>query len=309
MTMQIITLTRPGAETEFEYDYVYNYILTPPYINNFLTRKRVLVYSGHGRHNHPAASEILPDDILIHLSNESLRYDYGFLSKSNVVLRQYYHPFVWKRNCYAIPLGWKTGMANHDKVVGDHDKYMFCFIGQIKGYRKPMYKAFQHIEEHGFFSMSEKWNSNTLTDDDVKQIYLDSAFALVPFGTVHADTMRIMEVLEHGCIPVVVKYLGGEYYKYIYGNHPFIVGKDWADARKKVELLWADKDVLHEKQKEVVSWYGDFKRRLLDDIADIMQGKRPHRCEQWKYQRQGRLNAYMLLRWYYHFYYKKKPVY
>lgn len=308
--MQIVTLTRPGSETDFEYDYVYNYVLYNLEHDNLQDDlPRVLVYSGHGQQEHPSSSEILPDDVLIHLSNESLRYNYRFLSHSNVVLRQYYNPFVWKRNCYAIPLGWKTGLGNHENLVGAHDKFMFCFIGQIKGYRRPMYEAFRHIEKLGYFSMSEKWNSNTLTDADVKQIYLDSTFALVPFGTVHADTMRIMEVLEFGCIPIVVKYLGGEYFKYVYGKHPFVVGKDWSDARKQVELLWANKDLLHEKQIMVSNWYSDYKKRLKDDIEDILNGKRPSRCEQWKYQKFGRVKPYLLLRWYYHFYYKKKPVY
>lgn len=307
--MEIITLTRPGAETEFEYDYVYSFLLSKS--NSFNTNgpQRVLVYSGHGQHDHPSLSEINSDDVLIHLSNESLRYNYRFLSRSNIVLRQYYNPFVWKRNCYTIPLGWKTGMGNHEKLIGSHDKYMFCFIGQIKGYRKPMYESFCQIAEHGFFSMSEKWNSNQLTDEYVKQIYLESAFALVPFGTVHADTMRIMEVLEFGCIPVVVKYMHEDYFKYIYGNHPFIVGKDWPDARKKVEALWADKKLLREKQTIVSNWYSDYKKKLLDDVGDILMGKRPHRGEQWKYQKLGRFNPYILLSWYYHFYYKKKPIY
>lgn len=307
--MEIITLTRPGGETEFEYDYVYNYVLSKLDSHHPAGSKRVLVYSGHGQQDHPSLSEIKPDDILVHLSNESLRYNYKFLNRSNVVLRQYYNPFVWKKNCYAIPLGWKTGMGNHDNLIGSHDKYMFCFIGQIKGYRKPMYEVFRHIEEYGFFSISERWNSNTLTDVDVKQIYLNSAFALVPFGTVHADTMRIMEVLEFGCIPVVVKYMHEDYYKYIYGKHPFIVGKDWSDARKKVEKLWNSKELFHKKQAQVSNWYSDYKKRLLDDIDDILKGKQPKKCEQWKYQKLGRLNLYMLLSWYYHFYYKKKPIY
>lgn len=308
--MQIIPLTQPGPETDFEYDYVYNCILSKSAQDNISCHtKRVLVYSGHGQQDHPDSSEIFPDDILIHLSNESLRYNYRFLSHSNVVLRQYYNPFIWKHNCYAIPLGWKTGLGNPDNITGPHNKYMFCFIGQIKGYRKPMYESFRDIEDRGYFSMSEKWNSKSLTDEQVKQIYLDSAFALVPFGTVHADTMRIMEVLEYGCIPVVIDYLGSDYFKYIYGNHPFILGKNWQDARKKIEQLWADKDLLLEKMMFVSNWYSDYKKRLVDDISDIIKGKQPSRCEQWKYQKRGRLKPYLLLRWYYHFYFKKKPIY
>lgn len=113
---------------------------------------------------------------------------------------------------YDLAQGWQTGFANKENLLGTHDKNIWCFIGQIKGYRIPMFNAFKNVEL-GFSSVSEKWNSHQLTDDEVKQIYLDSAFSLVPFGSIHADTMRIMETLEYGCIPVVIKYLRGEYYK------------------------------------------------------------------------------------------------
>lgn len=302
--MKIITLTNPGLQTEFERDYIYDFLLKD--VSTIDATQRVLVFSSNLRGVHP--DSILPADVLVHLSNENLKYNYNFLKKSNVVLRSYYHPFVWHPRCYAIPLGWKTGLANKYHEIGNHDKYMWSFIGQIKGYRKPMYETFQSLTP-GFCSVSPQWNSMKLTDREVQQIYLGTAFAPVPFGSIHADTIRVMEVLEWGCIPVMVKYMHEDYYKYIYGNHPFIVCRNWEEARRIVENLWSDKAALRKKQEDVKSWYEDFKVRLCADVHDIVAGKQPSRCEQWKYQKEGRLNVRMLLSWYYHFYFKKRPIY
>lgn len=302
--MNLITLTNPGAQTEFERDYIYNFLLRD--VSAIDTNRRVIVFSSNRRDAHP--DTILPDDVVVHLSNENLKYDYGFLSKNNVVLRSYYHPFVWHPKCYAIPLGWQTGFANKSKVSGNHKKYIWSFIGQIKGYRKPMYEAFKSLNPC-FCSVSPQWNSMKMTDEEVQQVYLDTAFAPVPFGSIHADTMRVMEVLEWGCIPVVIKYMHEDYYKYVYGNHPFIVCRNWEEARHAVENMWTNEKALQKKQEEVNAWYEDFKARLSADINDIVKGKKPSRCEQWKYQKWGRINPWILGTWYYHFYYKNQPIY
>ena len=302
--METVIQTKPGGETDFEGDYIYNFCLAN--VEAIQSDRRIVVFTSNRREKRPEG--VQPKDVVVHLSNENLKYNYHFLSKHNIILRSYYHPFIWHPNCYAIPLGWQTGNANKQHIEGSHDKYIWSFVGQIKGYRKPMHEAFKTLEP-SFSSVSKQWNSRTLTDEQVHQVYLDSAFALVPFGSIHADTMRIMEIMEWGCIPVVVKYMHADYYRFIYGDHPFIVGKDWHDARQQVEQLWADKEALQKKQKEVKEWYADFKERLQADITDILSGKKPTRCEQWKYQKWGRLNPWILGTWYYHFYYKKQLIY
>ena len=302
--MNVIIQTQPGPQTEFEGDYIYNFCLKN--IKKISSDRRIIVYSSNRKEKRP--NEVKPNDVIVHLSNENLKYNYQFLTNKNTILRSYYHPFIWHPNCYSIPLGWQTGFANKLDVQGEHNKYIWSFIGQIKGYRKPMYEEFKDLHPN-FSSVSQQWNSKALTDEDVQQIYLDSAFALVPFGSIHADTMRIMEVLEWGCIPVVIKYMHDDYYKYIYGDHPFIVADNWKEARVIVERLWEDKQALEKKKEEVRLWYVEFKNNLQADIDDILSGKKPKRGKQWKYQKYGRINLWVLATWYYHFYFKKQPIY
>lgn len=302
--MQIITQTKPGPETEFEGDYIYNYLFQG--VTEINKDKRLVVFSSNMNEKKPV--DIQVNDVLCHLSNENLRFSYDFLSKENIVFRSYYDPFVLRKKCYAIPLGWQTGFANKDNLTGEHNKYIWCFIGQIKGYRQPMYNAFKDLKP-SFSSVNVEWNSNTLSNEDVKKVYLDTAFALVPFGSIHADTMRIMEVLEYGCIPVVIKYLRSDYYKYIYGDHPFIVANNWDEAKTKILSFWNDHDALVNKQNEVKEWYEKYKINLKKDVSEIINGMEPKFCSQWRYQKIGRFNIIMKLIWFYHFYIKKHPIY
>jgi len=199
--MEIITQTAPGQETEFERDYIYNFILKDA--KEIQNENRVVVFSSNKRDKRP--QDIRKGDIYVHLANENLRYNYRFLSEEHTILRSYYNPFIRRERCYAIPLGWATGFRNTENSTGEHSKYIWAFIGQIKGYRKPMAEAFKDYGP-SYSSFSAGWNAQALSNEDVKSVYLDSAFALIPFGTIHADTIRIMEVLEWGCIPVGIKY-------------------------------------------------------------------------------------------------------
>ncbi|MCQ2181893.1 MAG: hypothetical protein MJY89_00590 [Bacteroidales bacterium] len=286
------------ANPDFEKDFIFNFVLGDA--NNLKSdRDRIIVYSSNRRRLRP--DNVNENDVIVHLSNENLRYNYCFLSRKNIVLRSYYNPFIFRKQCYAIPLGWQTGFGNKESIVGMHDKYCCSFIGQIKGYRKPMADAFKDFPQ-SFLRFNAGWAANGLTNEQVQAIYLDSAFALLPFGTIHPDTIRIMEVLEWGCIPVSIEFLGEDYFKYIYGDHPFIIGKDWEDAKIKVQELWNDKETLARKREEVESWYREYKINLKADINDILSGKEPTRCSQWQYQKKGHHNLRMLIRWYLHFY-------
>ena len=94
-------------------------------------------------------------------------------------------------------------------------------------------------------------------------------FAPCPFGYINPDTFRIMEVLEGGCVPIVQKMLFIDYYKYIFGDHPFIVVKNWKEINKIIiitpQILIASK-----KQKEVFDWYKNFKIELSKDTENIL---------------------------------------
>jgi len=305
--IKIVTLTKEGSETDFEKEYIYNFLFSKlSEIQNL--DHRLIIYATNKNGILPTAN-VYPTDVFFHLSNENLKYDYQFLNHSNIVLRSYYNPLIKHKKCFAIPLGYQSGFRNIENIKGENNKYMWSFIGQMKSFRKPMYDAFQKFEPN-YTSFSQKWNSQSLSFDEVKQLYLDTAFAPCPFGSVHADTIRVMEVLEWGCIPVVVHFLGNDYYKYIYGDHPFIVGKNWDDAAQKAAEIFENKMLLKKKQTETATWYEKFKEDLTDDVVSIVSGRFNNlKSSQFKYQNAGRKDMIMKLRYYYHFHIKTKTIY
>ena len=304
--MNIQIKTRAGGQTEFERQYLYSFLLEQ--CEDLNSDTKIIIYSSNNI-NDKIDFNIYPNDTLIHLSNENLKYNYHFLNHSNTVLRSYYSPLIKHKNCFAIPLGYQTGFRNTENIKGDNNQYMWSFIGQMKTFRQPMYDAFQRYEPN-YASFSQKWNSQSLSFDEVKQIYLNTAFAPCPFGSVHADTIRVMEVLEWGCIPVVVHFLGNDYFKYIYGDHPFVVGKDWNDAARKVTEIFENKMLLKKKQEEVAAWYEKFKEDLTADVVSIISGRLENlKSSQFIYQKEGRKDIIMKLRYCYHFHMKTKTIY
>lgn len=304
--MKIVTLTAPGPQTDLEADYIYEYILKG--IRDLDDNRRIVVYSSNRRNVYP--KDLRNDDILVHLSNENLRYNYAFTQRQNIIFRSYYHPLIWRRNCYTIPLGWSSGMQNYLNQKGDHAVYKWAFIGQIKGARSTMWEVLRNSGPN-YVTFNKQWNSKDLSQDELQAIYLNSAFAPCPFGSIHADTLRIMEALEFGCIPVCVKFLRSDYYKLIFGDHPFIVGDSWQDASNKMDSIWRDKELLESKLQETQRWYIQFKSTLAEDIRTIIstKGTGALKGRQFHYQKINRFNPKLLSIWLYHFYIKHKELY
>jgi len=54
---------------------------------------------------------------------------------------------------------------------------------------------------------------------------------------------------------VVTTFLGRDYFRYSFGNHPFVVAKSWIDAVKKVEKLLEDPGARETQRGKVGAWY------------------------------------------------------
>lgn len=81
------------------------------------------------------------------------------------------------------------------------------------------------------------------------------------------DSFRINEALECGSIPVsILDHDGTDYFQNIYGNHPFIIGRDWEDSLNK--FLLCDKESL---RNECVEWWSNFKSELRLKINNFIK--------------------------------------
>ena len=76
-------------------------------------------------------------------------------------------------------------------------------------------------------------------------------FPPCPYGYLNPDSFRIMESLESGCIPIVQKFLFIDYYKLIFGDHPFIVLNKWKSVEKEITNLLSNPKALEKTRRSM----------------------------------------------------------
>lgn len=250
--------------------------LLPALEGNSSFLDRVIIYPGIQRE--PGA-ELLhfrtgPGEkvALIHLSDEKLRHRRGIYKAFRVVLRHYFDPRLsLKRNVYHIPLGW-TSAFNGQIRNEEPPSYLWSFCGAVKSDREEMLVQLEDIGA-SFTHFSSGWGSDDqLPPEEVRQVYADSNFVLCPQGNAHIDSFRVMETLQAGSVPMTVKFLGRDFFRYTFGNHPFVVADDWQHAARIMKHFDGHPDEAILLRARTRLWYQDYLTRLSQDLALIAQG-------------------------------------
>jgi hypothetical protein len=91
-------------------------------------------------------------------------------------------------------------------------------------------------------------------------------------GNVVAETWRLYEALEFGCIPIVEKRWFIDYYRGLFGADPFLRVGSWREAARLMRDLMAKPDELLRHQQTVVSWWAETKARTKRDLTAFMRG-------------------------------------
>jgi hypothetical protein len=299
--------TEAGQQTDFEYEYIDRVVLKKIDHRNhfgrtssiFVKKNPVIVYSCDEKTLSTTMLKQLSNlerYYLIHLSNENLQHDASYYRAACAVLRSYYDPNILWPQTFCLPLGFKTGFLNREKNNADNRKYAWCFAGQVKSHRANMIALLQTLTPN-YVHLTNGWNSaDGLTVSELTSLYRETVFIPCPFGFINPDSFRIMEALEYGCIPVCLKFYGADYFKFVYGDHPFLVASSWQDACEKMRYLLVNQDILRQKQELVIAWYDKFKNDLADDVKVILAedgGKLPLKSKQFEYQTEGRRSLTM----------------
>ena len=247
----------------------------------------IIIYSGIQREPKTELLDVVQDGarsprVLFHLSDEKLRHRNRVYSEFDLVVRNYFDPrLAWRKNVVFFPLGW-TDAFGGDLVRLDAPKtYLWSFCGAKKVSREKLVDAFSSLAG-GFLHLTSGWNSDDqLAPTKVKNVYSESTFVLCPAGNAHFDTFRIMEALQAGAIPVVVKFLGRDFAKYTFGEHPFLVANSWQDAAKIIQKASASPSQLQEWRASVRAWYLAYVAGLEKKVRQILlspnsaEAKRP----------------------------------
>jgi len=277
-------------------------LLLPALEGKSSSLKRVIIYPGIQRE--PGAellrfgTELGEKVALIHLSDEKLRHRRGIYKTFDVVLRHYFDPRLsLKKNVYHIPLGWTS--AFNSQIRSDASPaYLWSFCGAVKADREEMLVELEGIGE-SFTHFSSGWSSDDqMPPEEVRKIYADSNFVLCPQGNAHIDSFRVMEALQAGSVPVSVKFLGRDFFRYTFGDHPFVVADDWKHAARIVKHFENHPDEALVLRARTRLWFQDYLTRLSQDLALIAQGasSRQLRGEMFRMQRRAVFDLPLLVR-------------
>lgn len=102
-------------------------------------------------------------------------------------------------------------------------------------------------------------------------------FVPCPSGPETADTFRLFEALESGCVPIAD---GGNYWPFLFGEQvPFPIVSDWSVLPSLMPELLRD---WPQNSNRVYGWWQNYKRRLADKLEDqiaTLSGERPERLK------------------------------
>ena len=238
----------------------------------------VVVYSGIQREPSPELIALAksPRDsrrVLIHLSDEKLRHRNDIYSQFDLVLRNYFDPrLLWKNNVVFLPLGWTESFRSPLSNLSLSPDLTWSFCGATKADRESMVQAFDPVSG-GFHHLSTGWNSSDqIPPSEVREIYENSLCVLCPQGNAHVDTFRVMEALQAGAIPVTVDFLGRDFFRYTFEDHPFIVERDWHAAAQHVVELVSDPVRASEYRQKVRDWYENYLLAVRSSVKSLIAG-------------------------------------
>lgn len=206
--------------------------------------------------------------ILLHLSNSSFNHNHYYYSWPKHVFRFHYDVKIKNSNVTTLPLGFVSGYMNKEGSINLSDKrdISIAFIGQPKHDRQSLVDIISGIDNN-FVHLTKQWNCPTnLSFDKVIDIYKRAMFVPCPIGNVSPETLRLYEALEWGCIPIVKRYNGIDYYKYIFGEHPLLLVDEWSEVPYLIRRL--DNGNLDSLILSINNWY----KSSMDLVSEKVEG-------------------------------------
>lgn len=209
--------------------------------------------------------------ILFHLSNEFLDHYHDYYSDANFVFRFHFDPDIKLSNVFTFPMGFLSGYLNNDNNINlSKDRnLMVTFVGDLKHDRRIMIDNISNIENK-FIHCTNTWGaSNMLSFKDVIEVYKKTLFVPIPLGYGNRDeTCRPYEALEYGCIPILKKVNGVDFYKSVLGEHSLPSVNEWSELKPLMEKLSTEK--IDDLIIKIHNWYLNLKDELSKKASDII---------------------------------------
>jgi Exostosin family len=211
--------------------------------------------------------------VLIHLGDE--RYDdscsaYRWCQR---IYRNIWSPILANiGHVTFFPLGYKTGFAQaggRERTAAERN-HLWSFAGDAnKSTRAEMLLQMRAVPG-GYEHLISGWDSaDSLPTEHYRRLLDQSVFAPCPAGNSILDSFRVCEALEAGCIPIVERRPGYDYFQRLMPGHPMPTISHWSEGRSLVEAL-AAREACEPLRETCSAWWAAHKQQLIDRVrADL----------------------------------------
>ncbi len=212
--------------------------------------------------------------ILVHLSDETFRDDHSAYRYCDGVIRNYHSELLADSSrTHFIPLGYKAGFARDAhvlKATADR-KYLWSFAGDAKKLtRKTMLDAMTPLG-NGFQHLTSGFDTDDALSIDAYRALLDETVVVpCPGGWSNLETFRVYEALEAGCIPIVEKRPGFDYFTALLGPHPMPTVMTWAEGAEVIRRL-KNAGELETLRRACSDWWRAAKPAMAQSTVQFLQ--------------------------------------
>jgi hypothetical protein len=214
--------------------------------------------------------------VMVHLGDEYYVDSCSAYRWCERVYRNYWSPITdGLSHVTVFPLGYKVGFARSEKAPRPVSQrpYLWSFVGDPnKATRENMLDHLRRVDG-GFEHLISGWNSaDSLSTADYRAVLDQTVFSPCPAGNGNLDTYRVYESLEAGCIPILERRAGYDYFDRLLPGHPMLVVLDWSQARDLIGDLVAN-DGCEALRLKCQGWWSSYKDQFIARVrADLGAG-------------------------------------
>jgi glycosyltransferase involved in cell wall biosynthesis len=201
---------------------------------------------------------------LIHLSDENYEDDCSTYRWCEKIFRNYYSSSLAENSkLVTFPPGYKSGFTRGLRNLPATERaFVWSFAGhQRVASRAEMLDALAGLRPSkahltGGFNAPEG-----LSLDDYRDLLKTTLFAPCPAGFSSVDTFRVYEALEAGCIPIVERRRGSDYFRRAYGAHPMPTVEAWSEATDLMTGVM-ERNEQEDLRQRCYLWWSSYKNKI-----------------------------------------------
>jgi hypothetical protein len=235
-------------------------------IDNRLVPEKIAYYR--------AAFEAGARFVLIHLSDEAFRDDRSLYRLAEATVRNYRSELLAAdARVLTIPLGFKAGFAKPGFAAkpAAERRHLWSFAGDRKKLTRAAMMAAMQTLPGGAWHLTEGFGTaDSLSTDAYRALLDDTLVVPCPGGWSNLETFRVYEALEAGCIPIVERRPGFDYFADLLGPHPIPTVMDWQEAPAMIRA-WQSAGREEATRRACVAWWQDYKTRLAARVQAFVR--------------------------------------